>query len=156
MNEEPSKVANWRKLHQTEGETCEALEAVAFRLRVHDLCEIRRGWTPPTLDDTEHSDSLEEFSARVRRMTEVLGRPPDSCAATGSGWGQWADGQAPDLVARWSIEESIEHWDRVVIQVRVMTPRGCKVDPRTAFVEAQNQELHPECKAVLSDLEEGR
>lgn len=153
MSEEVKAVAKWRIGHEHEFKICEQLQRIAEGMSIGDYVEVRRGWYPPTLDDTEHGDSLEQFSARVRRMSEALGRPPDDCSGDGS---QWREGQAPDLVAVWKMGDDVGLPSRFVIQVRVMTPADCKVDPRDSFIEKQTQGLHPECKAVLAELEDGR
>ena len=61
------------------------------------------------------------------------------------------DDRAPDLVAEWKLTD--RHGD-VKVTVRALSPAGCKIDPRTKFTEGERPRLHPECAAVLRDLEE--
>lgn len=128
------------------------LEDLAHELGLTHF-DARPQWGPPTLDLCSFNMTLQEFSDAVKATAEILGRPPDECK--GENWlGQYADDQAPDLVALWKTEVKAGGCGPVRIMVRALSPKGCKVDPRTDFVEKQEQDLHPECKAVLASLED--
>lgn len=107
---------------------------------------VRPQW--PGLDWCVWNESLEDFSARVKTVAARLG------AADKVGAQHWLgahDGNAPDLVAEWTTKDKAGD---VRVTVRAMSPVGCKVDPRTEFVEAKSTALHPECVAVLKELED--
>ena len=134
---------------------------------------VPRDWSPLTVDATKWGQTLAEFSERVKRVAAVFGSPTK---VTTSNW-LATDVSPPDLVATWEIPlakfpESLafakavrivyggpirpaaEVYPTVTIQVRSMSPKGCKVDPRTEYVPEKRPDLHPECKAVLRELEE--
>jgi hypothetical protein len=131
----------WRAQVARIQEKAEAVEAVAVARGLEGFA-VRYSWLEPTLDDSVWGDSLEGFSKRVKATTEILG-PPDSCGA--EQWiGQIKEGQAPDLVARWKLDDKVGT-QRVMVMVRSVRPRVCKVDP---------QAIYPECAAVLRGLED--
>jgi len=132
-----------------------------------------RSWSPLAIDATEWGADLASFAERVKRVAAVLGPAKE---VTTQNW-LATDVSPPDLVAKWvvpldrfpdslsfakaarivyggPIRPASEVYPMVEIVVRVSSPKGCKVDPRTAYVAEQRPELHPECKAVLRELEE--
>lgn len=99
-----------------------------------------------------HDNSLQVFRDRVRRTAEKLGPP---CSVT-TGGNSNREG-APDLYAHWTITLDPTHPDhlkKVEIWVNIFHPKGCKVDPRTPYVPAQEAKIHPECAEVLRQLED--
>lgn len=105
--------------------------------------QVRPSW--PGLDWIVWNETLEDFSNRVKSVTSVLG-PADS--VEGMHWlGAYAGNDVPDLVATWTV-------DNVKITIRAMSPKGCRVDPRSEYRTPISPELHPECKAVLKSLED--
>lgn len=107
--------------------------------------EVRPSW--PGLDWVVIGDTLLGFSDRVRTVAARLGAPD---IVEADHWGGASD-RAPDLIARWTLRDAEGD---VRVTVRSLMPTGCKVDPRTAYLEAQEPKLHPECAAVLRELEE--
>ncbi len=148
--------ARWRESLGKIRERGEALEAFARELGLVEF-ECRAEWWGLTIDQCEHGDTLQEFSARVTAIAEKLGRAPDSCEADHGG-SQYSSEQAPDLRAKWEFKGrkigDSEASHTFTVLVRTLGPRGCKVDPSTDYVEKQEQSIHPECKAVLASLED--
>ena len=110
--------------------------------------EPRPGWGPPgSVDWSEVGATIQDFAAMVKRTTAVLGPPSEVKSGEGRG------GYAPDLLAYW-------HHPGIVYSVRALIPAGCKLDPRSpepiswAEHEERAPKLHPECKAVLAELED--
>lgn len=104
----------------------------------------RAHWNPGCLDWCEHGDTLESFSSRVKQVAARFG-PPDS--VEGRHWiGSYDDGP-PDLVAKWKVGD-------FEVLVRTLRPKGCRIDPRTAYKEAEETAVHPECAGVLKELED--
>ncbi len=98
--------AKWREQLDKLRARGEGLESFARELGLTDF-SIRADWWDLTIDWCEHCDTLERFSERVKSVAERLGRPPDSCDA--SQWGaQYAEGQSPDLLAKWMFEHAID------------------------------------------------
>ena len=146
--------AKWREGLAKIRERGETLEAFARELGLVEF-ECRADWWELTIDQCEHGDTLQEFSARVKATAQKLGRPPDSC--DGARWGgQYRTDQAPDLLAKWKFEDRLvgDQKHTFTVLVRALSPSGCKVDSRTSYVEKQEQSIHPECKAVLASLED--
>lgn len=104
----------------------------------------RAHWNPGCLDWCEHGDTLESFSARVKKVAARFG-PPDK--VEGRHWNGSFDDAAPDLVATWTVGD-------FGVTVRTLRPKGCKIDPRTAYKEAEETTIHSECAAVLKGLED--
>ncbi len=145
------KLTDWRKDLE---KTClrgEALEELALQLKFPEgmAFACRPHWEIPTLDWTNFCQELEEFKHRVKLIADHLGRPADKVAAPS--YTAYAN-HAPDLIATWDFP-SKEH-KKLTVQIRVMSPKGCKVDPRTFYARESYPELHPECKAVLEELED--
>lgn len=134
----------WRKAAIAQIRTGRRLEKVARQTELP--FEVRPAW--PGLDWVVWNESLEDFSARVKRVSARLGAPKGVRAEH---WlGAYAD-KAPDLVAEWKLTD--KHGE-VRVTVRALSPVGCKVDPRSKFVKGEQPKLHPECSAVLRELEE--
>ena len=131
----------------------EVLEAFARELGLVEF-KVRADWWDMTIDQCEHGDTLQEFSSRVKATAEQLGKAPDTCKA-GHFIGQYAAGEAPDLKASWEFKRQFDGRETTfTVLVRSLSPKGCKVDPRTDYVEKQEQAIHPECKAMLASLED--
>lgn len=135
---------DWRKDLDELYRKGEAMEAVASTLPGE--VRVRPHW--PGIDWVEIGADLETFAAMVTRMSEVMG-PPDTCE--GEHWLGGADGP-PDLIARWQGPDLGFDYK---ITVRALMPKGCMVDPRTKHVEARYTKIHPQCAAVLRELEDG-
>jgi len=93
--------------------------------------------------------TLQEFSARVKSVTNSLGIEPTSVTATH--WISSPD-QVPDLIAEWSLDVGAR---KLAIVVKGFAPKGCKIDPRyqpNEPVTTIYAKLHPECIAVLEEL----
>jgi hypothetical protein len=149
----------WREKFDDMRKGAEAAEVYAMGLYLKALSigetidtfpgfEIRWGWAPVAIDWCCFSEQLEEFSRRVQLVTDLIGAPPDKCDARH--WLMASDeNDAGDLVAEWSKETTGTGCE---VFVRVLMPKGCKVDPRTRFLPAESPSVHPECKAVLDGL----
>lgn len=128
-----------------------ALEKIAQRAPFAGLpFEVRAMW--PALDWAVWNEEIGAFSARVRQVAAVLGPPKSVTTESYAVGGE----EAPDLSAEWFVE-GVSFWPfapGLRVTVRSLRPRGCKIDPRTSFQPEQRVELHPECKAVLRELED--
>lgn len=143
-----SKLANWIPRLEKARETARALEARGIELNLPDGFEVRENW--PGLDwcewGSEHAEkgSLPRFREMVSAVTAAIGGPPDKVGAESF----ISSGEnVPDLVARWTIGGT-------PLTVRVLMPKGCKVDPRAPGITGKNAELHPECVAALDEIRE--
>ena len=134
---------NWRKDIERQTKAGEQLEAIA-KMHRDILFDCRVHWTPMCLDWCEHGDTLDSFSSRVKQVAARFG-PPDS--VEGRHWMGAFDDAAPGLVATWKL-------DAFVVMVRSLRPEGCKIDPRSNYEEAKTTNIHPECAAVLKELED--
>ncbi len=145
----------WREAWHREGERARDLEAWARERGLPaDKFNVRPSW--PGLDWVEHGyshieedDSLPRFREMVATTVALLG-PVDK--VEGKHWiGSYND-QPPDLVATWFIKREGDF--AVNVTVRMLSPKGCKVDPRSEFKAAKETALHPECVAALAEIEE--
>jgi len=143
----------WRADHEKAHRGGVLLEEIADRLGIQDLFEIRANWGPLALDWAEHGETLASFTSRVERASRLLDRPPDEVQA--KHWnGQFSADRAPDLIARWTLEDESDEFKTIDVFVRAFSPTECKVDPRGNYQERKEQAIHPECAAVLSSLED--
>lgn len=103
-------------------------------------------WPAPRSGRSRHRATV-RAAPRVGSAWLVLGPPSEVKSGEGRG------GYAPDLLAYW-------HHPGIVYSVRALIPAGCKLDPRSpepiswAEHEERAPKLHPECKAVLAELED--
>ena len=108
--------------------------------------EVRPQW--PGLDWAVWDETIETFSARVKLVAARLGAPE---SVNSDYWvGAYANDVPPDLIARWQIDDSA---GPVKVTVRALHPRGCKVKPGSEY-RKEEPEIHPECAAVLRELED--
>lgn len=149
--------AKWRESVLREARIGRRLERLAVRLELPDA-HCRPTWDPPAIDVVEIGADLAWFAAAVKRVAARLGSADSVKAENWIGTGD----RAPDLIARWVLVEDVgqrRSWERdqpakVEVTVRCLAPSGCKVDPRTEYVPATKLSLHPECVAVLRELED--
>lgn len=150
-----SKSSQWRTAWLREARIGRRLERLAVRLELPEA-ECRPTWDPPTLDIVEIGADLPWFAMHVRLVATRLGTADSVAAENWIGHGE----RAPDLVARWKIDEDVGQsriWDKrtvVEVTVRCLSPIGCKIDPRTAYVPEKRVAIHPECAALLRELED--
>lgn len=138
----------WRdKLHE-EFKTGERLEAIAEK-HLGIPFEVRL-WGTPTLDWSDWHLTLQDFSKRVGQVAQSLGRPPDK--VNGEHWlGCAGPDDVPDLVARWEYDAK-DPAKACAVMVRAFSPQGCKIDPRSEYVQEQGTTVHPACQAALEEL----
>ena len=143
------KCREWRERHAREAFVFKQLEGVAieqgleefepsdpYHLRIHM-------WGP----------TMEEFVAKVKEVSEKLG-PPDETTPS-----EVNVGSAPDLVAQWEMDREIDKGEgrgpaQVKVTVRANWPKDCKIDPRVKPAPPVYSRIHPECAAVLKELED--
>lgn len=147
--QKPKPWEKWRAAMEKEHAMCCRVQAVAEELHhKHGLeFEVRTGWWQPTLDWCEIGGTLQDFARMVQQTAAALG-PAAKIEAEGS---EYAPDRAPDLRAEWTIQREDL---RVRVMVRVLTPVGCKLDPRVTPTPATVAPLHPECRAVLEELKD--
>lgn len=132
-----------------------------------------RDWGRLAIDAAEHYQTIQYFADRVKRFSARFGAPVEVSEENYFA----SDTSAPDLRAKWQIsladyfpesakfaglvhlvygrskaETVLSVNPSVDVFVRVLSPKGCKIDPRTPFVAAQRPTLHPECKSILDEL----
>lgn len=123
-----------------------AVKADKYRAKI-GLSE--KEWEPcsssysPTLVRTLSKGTLAEFSFAVRETAQAVGRGPDEVKQfsmqPGSG--------TPMLIAKW-----YKH-DDVHLNLWLERPIGCKLHPEKMGYAGEYAALHPECEAVLAELE---
>lgn len=139
----------WRDEMDEQRALCEKLDAFAKeKLPGIPFC-MRWHWTHDVaLDWIVWDETLQEFCARVKRVSALIG-PPD-VAEAGHWLGQYTPDAPPDLTAEWKIEHQ---GIKVRVLLRNLRAKGCKLHPGTPFKhEVQEQAIHPECAAVLAEL----
>lgn len=135
----------------------EALESVAAERGLDGSFVIRPQWPGIDWVQTGHEhdgESLGVFSSKVREVSALLGAP---ASVQGEAW----ISDKPDLVAKWKLQDALPeqlshvlYGRTVTVTVRVLSPSGCKLDPRVEPMSATEGVLHPECKSVLRELED--
>ena len=139
----------WRKSVLREIRIGRALERIARQLELPGA-ECRPHFEPPAIDVSNVGGDLAWFSDNVKLVATRLGSAERVEAQNWVGTGN----RAPDLVAEWILDgETIEGMS-VRVLVRCLLPTGCKVDPRTEYLPESKLALHPECAAVLRELED--
>lgn len=143
----------WRVRLKAEMANGEALERVAADIHERSgvALSVYPSRTGGRLGVFEMFETLEWFSRTVRTVSEHLGTPrsvgPDAIS-------YGAVDRAPDLRAEWTIRHKGWPHGELLVAVSCSYPRGCKVDPRIQTVEPKFAKLHPECAAVLRELED--
>jgi len=136
-----SKCREWRKGLEAQFELGAKVEAFAIVKGLTDFGVISE--FQGSLQIFMQRQELQVFAQKVKETEEIMRRPPDTVRTGGAN-----GGQAPDLVARWDAEP-----DGYAVTIINWWPEGCKIDPRTEYVEPEYPDLHPECQSVLKELE---
>jgi hypothetical protein len=144
MTEDMPTYRRWRadlEKHMRRGEMLEAIAAqhpeIPFTVEVY--------WS--SLEWHEFSEDIHAFSARVRKIAAIFGRPTTVTTTGGSGE------EAPDMKATWKLADA-----RITVNIRSYSPE-CRVHPESKYVpsshvDAQYPAIHPECADVLKELED--
>lgn len=148
----------WRAEHAEIFRKAELLEQFAEAKQLPEGFLVYTQFGTVTLDWDEwgynHGEEVGKTSmARFRTMilatANRLGRP-DSVSESESSWQE-----APNLIAEWKVK--LADGSDASARVHIFQPKGCKVDPRhprVAPTHGTPAKLHPECQAVLKELEE--
>lgn len=144
-------LSKWREYHERDGLLMASIEAEARAAGFGEPFVIHTSYVSWNEYGSDHKNgkSLERFKEMIAVVAALVG-PPDEITAPAYDFQD-----TPDLCARWDrpftldLSRANTQWD---IYVRITSPRGCKIDPRTPRVKGQAPALHPECKAVLDAL----
>lgn len=134
----------WRKQWQRTFDAGERLEKIAEQhAELPFVCYP--DFAPPQLAWSSWGLTLEEFARRTKLVAATFGAPD---AVTGKHYNAASSAtSAPPLEAIW-------HRDGYDVAVCTYSPTGCKLDPRAEYQQAKNPQIHPECAAVLKELED--
>ena len=137
----------WRKEHARILETGEKLENFALQMGLEDF-EVEAYRWENTLSQQILNESIQDFSARVKRLVDILGSA-DYVRTENNG----TDINAPTMLASWTVHDFF-------VTITSREPQ-CKIDPRTEYIAPQyssipghNTKIHPECQSVLEELSE--
>lgn len=143
----------WRKDFAEQHRKAELLEQFAAEKQLPDGFELISGTLLWHEYGHEHGKeegktSLYRFRTMILATANRLGRP-EKVTETNS------YGEVPDLQAQWTAK--LSDGSDVLILVKIYSPKGCKLDPRVVARKVDfgtPAKLHPECQAVLKELEE--
>lgn len=149
-----STLSSWREELEKGREHCEKLQAFGEKLDLPDGFRVDMNWN--ALDWNKLGETIHEFSARVRQITAILGPP---VKAEGGVVCQHKENERPNLKAYWVEPLGAGGAQNATITIKTSQAKDCKLDPRTPYVPShyrsgKSQALHPECIAVLSELED--
>lgn len=142
--EAPPLYRQWRERWQREFDAGERLEKIAEQ-HAEIPFECSPDYGTPQIKWCAWGLTLQEFARRTKMVAAIFGAPD---TVTGEHYGSAASATStPPLEATW-------HRDGYDIVVGTYSPTGCKLDPRSEFQEAKYPQIHPECAAVLKQLED--
>ena len=135
---------NWRQAWQKTFEAGERIELIATKYSaIPFVCYP--DFRPPQLSWSAWGITLHEFSRRVKIVAAKFGVPDEVEGKHHSEAS--SDTETPPLTATWNR-------DGYDVVVTTYAPQGCKLDSRAQYHAAVNPVIHPECAAVLKELED--
>lgn len=139
------------------------LERLKKTLGLDDKFEARVHWGRYILDwctwgHAHEADGADGSLPILRRMVEEttrrMARAPDKVYAVDN------SGYTPTLTAEWNLDvidrrpSGREEEIKLTVQLRIMSPAGCKIDPRKKGAPAVSSAIHPECGDVLTEIQD--